>query len=154
MNCPDSGRFEALLSLYTQTHGEITHYRDYEWKITVWGVLLLGAISGLTRVAPFQPTHKGCMQTILCVVTVAITLYHVWHIHFVHKNLTWNRQLRRRLERVFRLYDPSVYGNENILPAKWKTEKPRYWDYPQHLVSFWGLIILIAAYALYSIVCM
>lgn len=145
-----------LIALYREVFAEIRRYRDMEWKILLWTVILMGGIVTATHVAPVKEAHKPHVQTLLCVFTIVSAIYGGWHIHYVHKRLTWYRKLRRKCDRIFMFFDKDIYGKEAILPEKWKykDEDISYKEGLTHLISWWILIALMAAYALYSIVFM
>ena len=151
MKCSDSQRHQALLHLYDHTHAEITRYRDYEWKITSWSLVLFAGIVAATNAVPVHATHRVCVQTLLMVITVVLAAYGLWHIYFVHKQLVWNQCLRRRMEVFFGLFDEKLCDGKTILPAHWRPVVPPFFDHVSHIGTFWSLIVLGAIYVLYSI---
>ena len=152
MAVPTEPEVLSLLELYRQTHEEIKRYRDFEWKVLGYTVALLAAIAALTRIATIDPVHEPYIKTLLFILTAVSAIYGSWHIHFIHKWLTWNRNFRRKLEDKLGFYDSGPYGPEPLLPFKGQTVS--YWKDKGHLSCWWGLISLVAAYALYSIVYM
>lgn len=113
----ENGRDDLLISLYSQTYGEITRYRDMEWKIWYWTVALMAGIVSLARLSGVE---LSAVRWFLSGVVIILGVYGIWHIRFVHIQLTWNRKMRRRLERMFKFYDEGVYADEAILPKSWK----------------------------------
>ena len=146
-------KLTPLIALYREVFAEIRRYRDMEWKILLWTVILMGGIVTATRVAPIKESHKPYVQTLLCVFTIVSAIYGGWHIHSIHKRLTWYRVLRRKCDRIFMFFDENVYDKDAILPKKWKykDEDITYKEGLRHLISWWVLIALTAIYALYSI---
>lgn len=141
-----------LLELYRLTNDEIKRYRDYEWRILGYTVAILAAIAALSRVATIDPGHEPYIKTLLFVFTAVSAIYGGWHIHFIHRELTWNRNLRRRLEGTLEFYDPGPYDPKSLLPPSWKGQTISYWHGKGHLFCWWGLIGLMVIYAVYSIV--
>ena len=150
--CEDR-KVSALLSLYQHTHAEITRYRDYEWKTCSWVMLLLGGVAAFTRLStPLPLCLIPCLQLPLAAFAVVAAIYGAWHIHFLHKQLTWNRCKRREIEDVLKFYDSNVYKGDPVLPETWKDEKDvPYWSGKAHLATWWALIGLMTLYVLYSI---
>ena len=152
----DTNKTKVLIALYHEIFAELRRYRDMEYKVVSWTVLLLGGIIGATRIAPIQANHKVPIQTLLLVVTVLVAIYGGWHIHYLHARLTWYRQLRRKIDRIFRFHDKNVYCSDSILPHIWKDEATdiTYFEGIRHLIQWWGLIALTTLYAIYSIIFM
>lgn len=144
----------AIIALYNHTHDEITRYRDMEWKITAWIVGLIAAIVAVTHLAPIQSGHKSLVQTILGISTLVAAGYGIGHILFAHKNLTWNRRLRRKLDKILKFFDKDFYNNVTILPEHWKDKNVSYWQGLPLLLSWLLLIIASTIYAIYSIIFM
>jgi len=154
MEIPAAQKIGILMSLYKETFAEIRRYRDMEWKILLWTVILMGGIVTATHLAPVKEAHKPYVQTLLYVFTVVAAIYGGWHIHFAHKRLTWYRNIRRRCDRVFMFFDDSIYDTRDskpMLPRGWRDENVPYTDGLPHLISWWVLIALTAIYAVYSI---
>jgi hypothetical protein len=148
----DEHRVRVLTEVYSQTHAEIARYRDMEWKILSWSILLLAGVVAAARALQLPNDLRPVFKTLLCVFTIVAAAYGAWHIHFVHVQLTWNRNLRRKVESLLKLYSPGGYAETPILPAKWATEPVPYTSGIQHLVSWWLLIALVTGYALLSVV--
>lgn len=146
-----------LISFYLQVFEEMRRYRDMEWKILLWTVVLMGGIVTATHLAPVKDTHKPYVQTLLCIFTVVAAIYGGWHIHFAHKRLTWYRNIRRRCDKIFKFFEDNVYDTQDykpILPRGWRDENVPYTAGLPHLISWWALIFLTSVYAIYSIIFM
>jgi|WetSurMetagenome_2_1015567.scaffolds.fasta_scaffold526405_2 hypothetical protein len=138
--------YSAIISLYKNTQREIDRYRDMEWKICYWTVILMTG-----TIAAFKYTLDILSQDIInryqtfiivgfnTFVFVAAA-YGCWHIHFVHESLTENRKLRRKLEKLLNL--------SNLLPKKWMEKEVRYFKGIKHLLTWWSLIVVSALFAL------
>ena len=153
MELSENEKLTPLVAFYREVFAEIRRYRDMEWKILIWTVVLMGGIVTATRIAPIKDSHKPYIQTLLCFFTIGSAIYGGWHIHYIHRRLTWYRKLRRKFDRIFKFFDKNVYDKEPVLPEKWKhkDEDITYKEGLPHLISWWILIILTAAYSLYSI---
>jgi hypothetical protein len=143
---------DAILALFNQAYDEIKRYRDMEWKMVYWTVGLLAAIVAASQTTPTPPAHKQCVQTLFAIFTLVASGYGAWHIHFIHKNLRDNRNLRRKCEILLGLFDVESEGDP-LLPARFKEEVPYSQGLP-HLVSWWGLILLTMLYTVYCIILM
>jgi len=53
MEIPDNQKISILITLYKQAFEEIRRYRDLEWKILLWTVILMGGIVTATHLVPF-----------------------------------------------------------------------------------------------------
>jgi len=156
MDSFENENLTPLIALYREIFAEIRRYRDMEWKIVLWTVVLMGGIATAVRLTSIQQDHKPYIKTLLCIFTVGVAIYGGWHIHHIHKRLTWYRNLRRKCDRIFRFFDDKTYSDEAILPKKWKfkDEDISYSEGLKHLISWWILIALTTIYALYTIVFM
>jgi hypothetical protein len=154
MEISQDEKIGILISFYQQVFEEMRRYRDIEWKILLWTVILMGGIVTATHLAPVKDIHKPYVQTLLCIFTVVAAIYGAWHIHFAHKRLTWYRNIRRRCDRIFEFFEENAYDTQDckpILPSGWRDENIPYTDGLPHLICWWGLIALMAIYAIYSI---
>lgn len=148
----DSEKLTAILSLYHQIHDEIKRYRDLEWQIVAWAVSIITGVIAIARFTSVPIEHRIFVQCLLSLFVIVATLDGLWHLHWVHEKLTFNRNIRRKIERILRFYDEHVYSKESVLPKHWKNEQVPYnKGLTPHLVSFWILILLTALYAMYSI---
>jgi uncharacterized membrane protein YciS (DUF1049 family) len=123
---------DALLQLYRNIHSETLRYRDLEWKVTVWVVTLLAAIS-----ASFKWLPKSFdVQTRLVVVLVVgfVCAYGLWHLLYVHLRLTQTRNQCRKCENLLGLYEPAPVWPHPVSPDEGKPVG--YCKGWPHLVSF------------------
>lgn len=109
---------KSILAFYNHTQDEMLRYRDIEWKICYWTIALLaGTIAA----------HKYLLEAIdnyifyTCygfnTFTLLISAYGIWHIYFVHNRLTWNRNVRRKIEDILKITELKYRGN-NVLPSE------------------------------------
>jgi hypothetical protein len=152
---PEAQRVTILLAFYHQVCDEIKRYRDYEWNIVVWTISLITGVIALTRVTPvpIPVEHRPIIKAILSVFTILAALYGFWHLHYVHRNLTYNRNLQRTCERILGLYDNGIFAKNSLLPVSWRNKRIPYTrGLLSHLLS-WGILIILAmSYAIYSII--
>jgi len=151
MQLSNEVKIQALIELFSQSYQEIVRYRDLEWKISYWTVGLLAGIVTATQLVAIPVVSKTYIQSLLFIAAIIISIYSAWHIHFVHKNLTWNRSLRIKCEKYLKMFDNDEYGDKSLLPVNMSLEKVSYWNGAGHLVSWWGIILLTTIYTLYSI---
>jgi hypothetical protein len=141
----DDQKVDVVLKLYDHTQAEITRYRDIEWKITGWVVAVLAGIITLVKVKVFPAAGQPILQTILSIVSLVVAAYGIWHIHYVHDSLTKNRKLRRQIEDELEL-------TRKLEDWKFLEKKEvSYWEGKGHLFSWWGLIVLVALYAVVAL---
>lgn len=144
----DASRWKALHEFYKQVHGEITRYRDMEWKVTAWTIALLaGVVLAADKLPDGHVRTKAVLQTLMLVFVVLTIGYGTWHIHFLHKQLTFNRNLRQKVEELFDFHERLVYGPEPILNPRWKGRTIPYSDGLPHLLCWWLAILLVGFYA-------
>lgn len=154
MEIEENQRINMLIALHRQLFAETRRYRDMEWKILIWTIGFMGGIVAVTRLAPVQPSHKPYVQTLLCVFTFLVASYGAWHIWFVNCKFIWNRNMIRKCERIFGFFDNGIYDEESLLPREWKNKKfPRSHSLP-HILSWFGLIIIVVIYTFYSVIFM
>lgn len=134
-----------LIAIYQKTAGEITRYRDFEWKITIWALSLLVGIISFTKLIPVPSNHKPIIQTLFVVFIVVAIPFSIWHILYCHHQLTKNRQVHRKCEKELQI--------DNFLPEEWKKEPEeiKYTKGLWHLASWIILILLATGFAIYSI---
>lgn len=148
----DGNRWQALRELYSQTHREITRYRDMEWKVLNWTVLLLVGVIAVSKALPASGDLKLVLKVLIFLFTAVVAFYGSWHIHFIHRELTWNRNLRQKIEEIFEFHKLGVFASHSILNQSWLHRVVPYSSGLPHLVSWWLLIWLVAFYALFTIV--
>jgi len=141
----------VIQGLYAIVQQEITRYRDYEWKITSWTIAIIGGIVAATQAIAFEDAHRGVVKTLLVVLTVVVAGYGIWHLCFVHSKLTENKMIRRELDGVLKFFEMNVYAECSLLPDRWNRQPIRFWQAKVHLLSWWGLIVVAAVYAMYAI---
>jgi len=151
-NLTENQKRDFLKELFSQTHSEISRYRDLEWKIAYWTIALLAGITAATQFIGGSIIAKPYVQTLLTIVTVIISIYGIWHIHFIHKSLTWNRKLRIKCEHLMGMFEDGEYGSDSLLPKSFATSPVKYSEGIGHLVSWWSVIILTMFYTIYSVV--
>lgn len=150
----NDNKLHLLTSLYQQVYKEMRRYRDMEWKILLWTVILLAGVSTTTNITEIKDSHRPYVQTLLYIFIVTVAIYGIWHIISVHRRLTWYRNLRRECDRIFKFFETGIYDthrNTTILPMSWKDEEVKFSDGRPHLICWFGLIILMALYAIYSV---
>jgi hypothetical protein len=139
--------------MFNQAYEETKRYRDLEWKTVYWTVGLLAAIVTASRLAPIVPDHKVVIQTLLFLFILAVTGYGAWHIHYIHRKLTWNRNIRRRCQIDLGLFDLAMSDGRPCLPAELR-KRVSYSLGLTHLISWWGLMALTAIYTGYCVIYM
>lgn len=71
----DSTRWKALLKLYSQTHTEITRYRDMEWKVLTWTIVLLGGIIAASQSIPTSGDLHTVLKVLMTLFAAVIAFY-------------------------------------------------------------------------------
>ncbi|KPA12179.1 membrane protein [Candidatus Magnetomorum sp. HK-1] len=147
-----SDKYQAILYLFNQSYEETKRYRDMEWKILSWTISLLAGIAILSKSLPTKPEHELVIQTLLFLFTIVSAVYGCYHIHTVHVNLTWNRNLRLKCEKLLGLFEIHLDDKKPLLPKTFEFEEISYSSGLKHLLSWWGLIALTTIYTLYTVV--
>jgi hypothetical protein len=140
----------SIIALYNHTFSEIVRYRDLEWKITAWSIGLLAGVVAVIKWFDFETIPCG-FRTLITIFSITTAVYCVWHIHFVHKQLTIQRQKRRDIEKLLGFFTPGRYDTNSLLPEKWDKENIHYSDGIFHLLSWWALIITASSAVIYYI---
>ena len=141
---PDDWR--AVHELYKQVYGEIVRYRDMEWKVAIWTLALLSATTAVKFPGAAMPQCINWMAKAAVIIFIAcVAIYGAWHLHFIHMELTGQRNTRRQIERSLGLSDPTRNGGAQI-PEKWSTGTVSYSQGLAHLSSWWLVIAVVAIY--------
>lgn len=128
----------VVISRLEQTEDEITRYRDYEWKVEIWTLLLVLAAGGVGGVAAQPAVPQISMMIAACAFAVFGGVY----LAVIHSRLTNSRKRQTRLETLLGCFEPAAYGDsESLLPEELKDE-PKFWDGGTLLVGMWATIAL------------
>ena len=140
---------KSIIAFYNHTQDEMLRYRDIEWKICYWTIALLaGTIAAHKYLLEIIHEYSFYTSYGFNTFTLLISTYGIWHIYFVHDRLTWNRNVRRKLEDILKITEIK-YKGVNILPTQWIGQEVGFYDGIEHLLSWWLLIIATTIYALY-----
>ena len=142
---PDNWR--AAHELYKQVYGEVVRYRDMEWKVSLWTLALLSATTAIKYPSAALPQCFNWMAKVAVIAfIVCVAIYGSWHLHFIHRELTGQRNSRRTLERSLGLSDATRNGGVALIPEKWSKGTVPYSKGLPHLLSWWFLIAIVAIY--------
>jgi len=117
----DQERLPALLTLLQTTHAEISRYRDYEWKVTAWCLVMIIAtisVPGIGHGGRISPECRTCWRILLGAFTVATAVWAVVYVGVLHSRLTSNKVRRRKMEVMLEFYEQNAYATET-LEAPW-----------------------------------
>jgi len=147
-------RVSALVALYSQTRGEITRYRDLEWKLPSLVLVLLGATVAAFRGLAMTDAARVVVPTLFCLFSLLVSIIGIAHLLYVHWLLTEERRVARRIESLFEFCRPGAYDNTSAsLLAEEKTRRGYPWmEGLYHLLSWIALIVVSTVYTLTSIV--
>ncbi len=129
----------AIIALYHVTAEEVTRYRDYEWKIALWALLLIAAIIRLPELILLN--HMLILQWLAFLFVTAVMISSVVLIRFCHKQFIKNSRVLRRCEGRLNLDD--------FKPPEW-TGTPESIKFTHGIGLPVLLLILIGIFALYG----
>jgi len=107
---------ENLRLLYGQVNQEITRYRDYEWKIVGWHLVLswgifLFAINWARKI--FSSMSIVLLPDVFAIFLILLgTLLLSAHLLFIHGELTTNRNWREQIRRKLGIYSLGIFKPE------------------------------------------
>jgi len=91
----DDKKISILSDFLNQVNSEITRYRNYEWQITVWIVAIQIGLLATLKIIPIEDYDNECFIRIIYLVLILLVCgYGFWHIVYVHKRLTQQRNER------------------------------------------------------------
>jgi hypothetical protein len=84
--------------------------------------------------------HAGALKVLLGVFAISWVLLRIWHIIFIHRNLVFNRNLRRDCEKRLQFFGLLATASRRCSRAGTEENLP----FPRHsaLNLLWGLIIV------------
>lgn len=124
-----SGDLSILIAFYNSIQNDITNYRNWEWKVTVYYTLLsTGVLSFATsdKVKPYLSENFSILHIGFIIFQILVLIFSIYHLWKIHTYLTENRQLRRKIEKIFKFDKEGVYFEESILPNSWKKKHPTF----------------------------
>jgi hypothetical protein len=130
--------FETLLQVYRNTQEETRRYRDLEWRITIWIVTLLAAVA--TAITHLPAAFLVPTPAVLLPFVFVIGGYGIWHLRYVHKRLTEERERCRQCEILLRLDRPTATWGVALKPENGPVSFWRGWT---HLLG-WALTMVAA----------
>lgn len=129
----------AIIAFYQVTAAEVTKYRDYEWKIALWALLLIVAIVRLPEL--ILPNNTLIIQWLAFLFVIAVTISSAALILFCHMQFIKNRRALRRCEGRLNLDD--------LKPPEWRgTPESIKFTHGKGLPVI--LLILIGGFALFG----
>lgn len=141
-----------LTTIFNQANSEIIRYRDLEWKVTAWIVAIqVGVISSLTALPLNRYVLPNVARLLYCGFIFIVAAYGIWHIIHVHRQLTKERKIRKKLEHVLGFYTEGLYTKDTLLPVEWGHGETPFWRGREHLFSFWFLILVVSTFAIISV---
>lgn len=132
----DPVKQESLRLLYGQFNNEITRYRDYEWKIVLWG---LGLSWGIF-IASKLYVNFWFLDVVMIAIILLGTLLLGTHLLFVHGELTTNRNWRENTRRLL-----GIYLEEGPFLPEWQSGIYGFKSGRDHFVIHFLLFMLLAA---------
>ncbi len=145
-----SEQFQMVLALYNNVYQHIRDYKATQWRVLAMIVAVLAGIVAASKIGFTSENVEVAVRTLLSVVAVTIGVYGCWHLLDLQRGLTWQRQVRRKIERMWQFHDEGVYCEGTLLPLKQDDSVSLLRDLPR-LISWWGMIGLAATYALVAI---
>ena len=145
VNC-EASMCDTLRWLLREINIEITRYRDYEWKIVVWSVALswgLFLFSSTKTSDLFQGSTLYLTDVLTSLLIFIGTVLLSAHLLFIHGELTTNRNWRRQIERAL-----GLYNQPSILPARWRTSLPGYYQGRDTFIIPFILFMMITGFSL------
>jgi hypothetical protein len=140
-----------ILSLFNHVNSEITRYRDLEWRVTAWVVAIIAGVTASPHLASLTKLSYYCGMKLFATLFVFATAgYGIWHIIYIHKQLTIQRKVRRDIGILLRFYEKGIYSKNFSLPASWDKETT-FEEGKEHLISFFVLIIVVSIISLFII---
>lgn len=133
--------YGPLIALYDHTHDEISRYRDMEWKICYWTILLQAGIIAAYKYVSELLLFNFSICYIFNSFTLFISWYGAWHIYFAHDNLTNNRNILKKIEGILKLSE--------VLHKEWIKKESHFWDATEHLMSWWICIFSVMVFELW-----
>lgn len=123
--------------VFSHICAEIIRSRDYEWHMTVWAVTLLAAIVAVTRTTPL-PGGGQIIPYLHAGVGIIVLLF-VVHVLYAHVRLTMDRAVYRVWAEALGLTLHPARATGSLIEGM------------GHVLSWIGLILLVAAAALYAV---
>lgn len=146
-------KVRSLVALHATLSAEITRYRDYEWRVPAWGILVLVGLGSLLDRVTVSEESKLILKTLLVTFAAALASYCLIYLHMIHARLTKNRRWRRTVERILQFCDRGAYTDSSVLPEAWKAEHVKYSSgVVAHLVPSWFLTVAAGIYAVVTII--
>jgi hypothetical protein len=127
----------ASEEVFSHLCAEITRFRDYEWHMTVWAITLLAAIIAVARTTTL-PGDGQIIPYLQAGVGLIVVLFAV-HVLYAHVRLSMERAVYRVWAGALGLQLHPARATGSLL------------DGMGHILSWIGLILLVAAAALYAI---
>jgi len=147
MSAPPSPH-EYLRDLYHETWGEIHRLRDLEWKIAAYFLTLSAGLLALLVSDHVQNLLSRRMRLALTLIQIVSAFFAWYYLRQTHNYLTEQRNIRRRIERVFGFFEDNLFKvgeveEPSILPGQWKDETvSNRFQFADLLVPL-GLIVLV-----------
>jgi hypothetical protein len=151
MNLTPNQRFTALLALYNHTYDELSRYRNLEWTITSYMVVLLGTIA-TTSQTEFVRNLNAWLRFSLLLFVVVLYVYGLTELWFLHSQLTIQRNQRRKIERILEFYEENRYlSGQSLLNREWMVMDVPFRQGLKRLIVWWTLLFVFVIYAFISL---
>ncbi len=144
-------KLKVVLAINDITHKEITRYRDYEWRITLWTVTLMAGIVAAVRSTNLSGPNQSGIQVLLTFFLLVVLCLGIGHVCFVHSRLVTNWKIRRNLDDQLGLFQKDAYFAGTVLPSEWERRSIKWTRGLPHLLTFWVIMLASATYAFYTV---
>ncbi|MGH7801145.1 MAG: hypothetical protein ACREOW_11055 [Thermodesulfobacteriota bacterium] len=141
-----------MIALYTSVQNDITNYRNWKWKITTYYVLLSTGIIGLLSNETVKNLLDDRLRCCFLIIQLIAIITSWYHLYKAHKYLSWNRQVRSKIEAIFGFYDDGIYAEKSILPSEWKIRKISFFfEFKDFVFPFMIFLFLYEIFVVYLI---
>jgi len=133
----ESDKITVLIAIYEDSVAELRRFRDLEWKLPGWTLILLsGLATFLTRESVNDAvTSSAHIQWLLTAIAVILAIGILCLYIHSQNSLRFHRDLRERIETALAINSAGVYSDKSILPRRVR-ESRRFRD------RVWGKLIV------------
>jgi hypothetical protein len=144
---------ESLLALYSSVQNDIAFYRNWEWSITVYYALLsTGLITLITSESIHILLNPFC-RIFLSLIQLFALYFSIRHLHSAHNHLSWNRQLRNKIENILGFFEKDIYVKDDSLLPSDLNQIPKYSNigFTEYIFPFMLFLIIYESITIYLI---
>ena len=152
----DSLKNDAVISLYNNCYEHIRHIKSNQWQVTILIVVLVFAVNSVARLAIQPPQFIIHIKAGLTVFTIFSLAYGFWHLKRLQDELSWQRELRYKIENeIFKFSESGAYIRERpLIKSHFRNDRFQTLGDLAKFVSWIIIIGITALFTLYSIWCL